>query len=48
MRGKFRLREIGVTLFHGHAQDDSLESRVTNGRQDLFNKTMKAMKVKNG
>ena len=35
-----------VTLFHSHGQEDTSESRVDNGRRDLFNESMKPVKMK--
>ena len=37
-----------VTLFHGHGQENVSESRVDNGRRNLFDKRMKTMKMKYG
>ena len=31
MREKFKLGEVGVSLFHGHGQEDASECRVKNG-----------------
>ena len=37
-----------ITLFHGHGQKDMSKSRINGSRQNLFDKSMKAMKVKDG
>ena len=47
MWGKFRLGNVMVLLFHGQGQEDMLESWVNGGGWNLFNKSMKPMKMKN-
>ena len=37
-----------VMLFHSHSQKDMSKSGINGGRWDLFNKSVKPMKMKDG
>ena len=45
---EFGLRDVMVTLFHGHGQEDTSKGRVNNGGRNLFNKRVKTVKMKYG
>ena len=48
MRREFRLSEVMITMFHGHGKEDTTKGRVNSCRGDLFDKRMKAVKMKDG
>ena len=48
MRWKFGLGNVVVSLCHGHGKKYMSESGVNNGGWNLFDKRMKAVKMKYG
>ena len=48
MRWEFRLGDVVVSLCHGHGKEHTLESRVNNRGGNLFDKGVKAVKMKYG
>ena len=45
MWGKFGLGDVMIVLFHSHGQEDTLECRVDNSRCNLFDKSVKSVKM---
>ena len=48
MRQEFGLRDVMITLGHGHSKENTPKGRVNNCRRNSFNEGMKAMEVKDG
>ena len=46
MRRKFGLGVVEVSLCHGHGKKDMSEGRVNNGRGNVFDERMEALKMK--
>ena len=48
MRWEFGLGDVEVTLCHGHSENNTSEGRIDNRGGNLFDKRMKAVKMKYG
>ena len=48
MRREFRLSKVMITMFHGHRKENTAKGRVNSCRGNLFDKRMKAVKMKDG
>ena len=43
---EFRLGDVVIMLFHSHGQKDMSKGRIDGSQWNLFNKSVKPMKVK--
>ena len=48
VRWEFRLRDVMVSLCHGHGKENTSKGRIYNSRGNLFNEGVKTLKVKYG